>query len=231
MFYKRDRGFTLVEILLAAILGALVVVVALAMFNRVSQSRSMMTYYSEVGAHGRYGLNRIRTDIANFYRNVEPDKMKLEGIKAVRDGFAADRLIMYVVSDEQERAGEPESDIYEVEYRLCRDRSNNKLFLGRRCGAVKEERSGNAGGVLVPIADYISALTFEYSENGRDWFNQWQNPNKLPRLVRVSMTLSDPAGRRPDLVISQEMSLEPLPVVTFSRQDTQPPSDPVIKTE
>ena len=82
------RAFTLVEVLLATLISAMVAVIAFATFRHVTQNRQTLEYYGDIMAHGRYALNLIRNDLANIRRSEEPTYMLIEGTKSERDGHA-----------------------------------------------------------------------------------------------------------------------------------------------
>ena len=98
---KKTKGFTLIEALLATVVGALIVVVALASFRSVSQSRSKIQYYSDINANARFALNMIRDDLANIYRNRDHSKMMLSGIRNLTGDSSSDKIILYTVSDKK----------------------------------------------------------------------------------------------------------------------------------
>jgi general secretion pathway protein J len=213
----RKGGFTLVELLLTTVIGALVIVTALGTLRQISSSRAEAQYYSDVSAHGRYALNQIRDDLANFYRSLNPEKMRLVGIEGGTEEEATDRLQVQIVQEGglHGKRIEGQSDIYEVEYGLCEDMEQGTTFLGRRCGAIEEATLGNEGGTLTRVAEYIQAVRFEYYD-GSAWLRNWELNQGVPKLVRVSLVLAD-AGRpayRP-VRISQVVSLEPIPTRTI----------------
>jgi len=214
-------GFTLLELLLATVVGTLVIVVALGSLRQVSHSRAEAQYYSDISAHGRYALNRIRDDLANFYRSLNPEKMRLLGAEGGTETEATDRLRVQVVQEGwiHGKPSEGLSDIYEVEYGLCEDLAEGGTFLGRRCGAIKEATLGNKGGTLTRVADFIQSIRFEYFD-GTDWQRNWEQSQGIPSLVRVSLVLADP--KRPlyrSLHISQMISLEPIPTKSIEIKD------------
>ena len=219
---KRNKlGFTLLELLLATVVGALVIVVALVSLRQVSRSRAEAQYYSDISAHGRYALNRIRDDLANFYRSLNPEKMRLIGAKGGTEAEATDRLLVQVVQEGwfHGKPSEGLSDIYEVQYGLCEDLATDVTFLARRCGAIEEAALGNEGGTLTRVADYITSIRFEYFD-GTNWQRHWEQRQGIPTLVRVSLVLADP--KRPlyrPIYISQMISLEPIPTRSIEIED------------
>ena len=199
------------EVLLATLLGTIIVVIALAVFGNVSRTRQISHYHSEMQAQGRYGMNRIREDVANFYRSRDEREMRLVGIKGSQDDVQRDRLLMTVVSDRPVHADRRESGIYEVEYGVVLDQETQGTFLGRRRAMVENGRAGNPGGMLTRLCENIGELTFAYYD-GQEWVDQWHRSPALPKMVRVSMVLIDPQKLNPAITFSQVMALEPLPL-------------------
>ncbi len=202
---RQRTGFTLVEILLATIIGAMIAVAAFAVFRSVTGNRDTLEYYAKIMANGRYALNLVRDDLANFYRAEDPEMTRLRGIKRDMEGKSADRLIIYVVSEQKVREGTQEGDVYEVEYGISEDTENGISFLARRCGAVEDKIIGNSGGIMTRVARYIDELKFEYFD-GRDWQRQWQQTD-LPQRVRITLKLLDAESNRSSIEMSQEVSL------------------------
>jgi len=207
----KKTGFTLTEIMVAAAIAALVMSAALGAFRQVSRSRQMARCYSELAAHGRYGLNLIRDDLANIFRSQSRGKMRLDGIPLGTDADADDTLVMYVLAQPQS-ADETESwlsDIYEVEYTL--GESADTPVLIRRWAPVEDFEIGNAAGISIDAAGYVRTLKFEYFD-GIEWIRRWNQAGALPQRVRVSMELVKKIlDKEYSLLISQEISLEPLP--------------------
>ena len=207
----KKTGFTLAEIMLAAIIAVLVMAAALGAFRQVSRSRERARCYSELAAHGRCGLNLIRDDLANIFRCPLSGKMRLEGIPRGSEANAADTLVMYAVAQTRS-ADETASwfnDVFEVEYTLG-DSADGPVLL-RRWAPVEDFQTGNAAGISIDAARYVRTLKFEYFD-GRQWDRRWNQPGALPRTVRVRMELAGNAlDKEVSLMISQEISLEPLP--------------------
>lgn len=166
-------------------------------------------------------MNRIRDDLANFYRSLNPEKMRLIGIEGGTESEATDRIRVHAVQESGINGThiEGQSDIFEVEYGLCDDLGEGATFLGRRCGALEEATIENQGGTLTRVAECIQAIRFEYFD-GNDWQRNWEQNQGIPKLVRVSLVLADAARPlyRP-VKISQVISLEPLPTRSIDIED------------
>ncbi len=218
---RKNLGFTLLELLLATSIGALVIVVALVSLRQVSRSRAEAQYYSDISAHGRYALNRIRDDLANFYRSLNLENMRLIGVEGGTEEQATDRLLMQVVQEGwfHGKPSEGQSDIYEVQYGLCEDAAEGGTFLGRRCGPIEETDLGNERGTLTRVANFITSIRFDYFD-GNDWQRKWEERQGIPKMVRVSLVLAD--SKRPlyqPIHISQTIALEPIPTQTIEIED------------
>ena len=203
------KGFTLLEVLLATVVGTLVLVVAFMTYRSVATGRELSGYYSEMMAQGRYALGQFRDDLANFYRCRDVSRMRLVGTKGVKQQDA-DRLKLYVVSDRKVGSETAEGEVYEVEYGLSQiDSEHESQFLLRRCGPVTDESQGNKAGEVIQIARNVSRLEFEYYD-GEEWQGQWQQEEgEFPWLVRINLVLQDPAGQAGAISFSQEVSLLP----------------------
>jgi len=218
---RKRLGFTLVEALLATIIGALVVVVAFATFRSVNRNRAMLYHYEEVMAHGRYALRRIRLDLANFYLGENAAERRFRGVKGQIDGRPADRMTLFVISDRKVHPQQKEGDLYEVEYGISENPDTGILFLSRRCAPVEDRELGNERGTLTRLARHIRSLTFEFDDEGR-WQRQWRDMEHWPRRVRITLLLQDPDQEFPELEMSREIALGPFRRDDLLTPDTTP---------
>jgi len=196
-------GFTLVEVLAATLIGALVVIVALVALRNVAKTRERVERYSELNANGRYARGRFRDDLANVYRGGM-GQMRFEGTK--KGGNS--RLVFYAACDAVGRRSEETADVCELEYALTTSRTSGRSFLGRRCGLVRNLEDGNRAGMLTQIAEHVRELELAYF-NGTVWLQEWAPSQRLPSMVRVGLKLSDVAANEASIRLSQVISLEP----------------------
>ncbi|MBN1845753.1 MAG: hypothetical protein JW810_08730 [Sedimentisphaerales bacterium] len=206
-------GFTLVELLLATVIGALVIVIALGSLRQVAQGRAKALYISEITAHGRYALDCIRNDLANFYRGSQSDQMRLIGIPGGTEDLPADRLLARITGQPERTNGstDPAGDIFEIEYGLFKSQNDCPEGLGRRCAAVFDVSQDNEQGRITHTASFVTSLKCEFY-NGKSWQRNWSAEQGVCPLVRVSLQLRDRARPQYGSVsVSQTISLEPLP--------------------
>ena len=210
---RRRFGFTLVEFLLAMLLGVLVVVVSLAVFRNVTRNRQMIQDTSELIGQGRYGLNHIRRDLANFHHSADAGQMRLVGVRRESVEGRRDRLLIRVESGDRARREETGMGVYEVEYGLVKREGTEEIFLARRSRRVLGETGEERGGLISYITGGVSELSFAYFD-GEQWQGRWEQSH-LPVLVRVELLLSDQAKRVNEIPMSQIVSLSHLAVRSF----------------
>ena len=207
---RRRYGFTLVEFLLATLLGALVVVVSLAVFRTVTRNRQMIQDSSELLGQGRYGLNHIRRDLANFHQGGDAGQARLVGVRRETVEGRRDRLLIWVEAGGETGREESGTGVYEVEYGLVKREGTGEIFLARRSQRVHGEVGREYGKIVSYLAGDISELRFAYYD-GVQWQGKWDQAD-LPLLVRVELVLSDSEKPAREIPISQIVAVSHLAV-------------------
>ncbi|MBN1436872.1 MAG: prepilin-type N-terminal cleavage/methylation domain-containing protein [Sedimentisphaerales bacterium] len=187
---KRQAGFTLLEVLLAVGLAAMVIVVALVTLHHTSSVRARLDILSEVNGNGRYVLDRLRDDWANIYRN-SPSEPVLFIATDGSSGTGVTRLLFRTVQSHFFNDNEATGDICEVEYILAPSLDDKSCFtLTRRCTALNDIGRVNAGSINVILAKNVTELSFEFFD-GSDWRSYWDAIDQLPLSGRVHFVLTD----------------------------------------
>ena len=205
---KDGAGFTLVEVLLATVVGAVAVIVALGLYGGVCDQGKAVERSVSMAARGRYALGQIRDDLANVYWGSDRQVRGLEGSAGGDAKRPADRLVMYVLGGRATEGGQEEGDVRQVEYRLS-GREDEGGMLERRSRAVGRTGEAVADGGGVVIGKGIGGLRFDYFD-GEQWQRQWQGVSDRPQLVRVTLEIvdGDDVGERVE--VSQEVGLSRL---------------------
>ncbi|MFC1783169.1 type II secretion system protein J, partial [Planctomycetota bacterium] len=125
---NRRRGFTLLEILVASIVGAFVAVTATTALRSTMSSRQKIADYTAAAAQLRFAAEMIRKDMINFYRDPDLNNVKLIAYADFSEYGAADDIIFHTANRIKARPQYPEGDVYEVEYGLIFD-EENKPYL------------------------------------------------------------------------------------------------------
>jgi prepilin-type N-terminal cleavage/methylation domain-containing protein len=116
--YMRKSGFTLVEVLLASMIGAFVALVAVGTLRAISSSSEMMENNISTSSEARFAAKMVARDLMNLYRDNDLRKTKLVGLAKETGQGLVSCLSFYAVGRTKARIEEPEGDVYEVEYYL-----------------------------------------------------------------------------------------------------------------
>ena len=186
-FYK--SGFTLIEVVVASVIGLFIMLVAVSTLRTVSAGRERIYDNTAAADELRFAANLIRCDFANLYRD-KIDDMKLEGGIGSDYGSAGSSVTFWATSTVSARTAAIEGDLYEIQYLL--QESNGKQVLMRRlCPIVGSEEEGElAMGVMTAIAENILAFELRYFD-GDEWLTEWTTEDKsIPGLIEVSLAAS-----------------------------------------
>ena len=195
------KGFTLLEVMVASVIGAFIALVSVGALRAVTAGRAMVNTNIDAADELRYAVELIRSDLANVYRDSSADAMKFVGAFAESDENMTTSLTMRIVSLANARRSEPEGDIHEVHYYLRED--EDKSVLMRRIyplvGTEVEEEL--PGGVLTAIAENIVGFELMYFD-GEEWVPEWPAElNRLPEMVEIVLaTVEEKQGRQGSLV-------------------------------
>jgi len=183
-------GFTLVEVLIATTIGAFIASVALCALKVVSASAEIVDDNIKATAEVRFASNMLARDLVNLYRDSDVRNMKFVGrvSKSGERPFCV--LTFYTVGGTKARAGQPEGDIYEVEYYLLE--GEEKTFLMRRLWPNPDPNEVEPRGVLTVIANGIDTFEARFF-NGEEWSDEWpEEMQSVPELVEVSIAAIKP---------------------------------------
>jgi len=180
----KRKGFTLVEVLLASIIGLFIATMAIGALKAISTSAEMIDKGIEESGEVRFAAKMIAGDLMNLYRDTEAENMEFFGtIEETGDGPVS-RLTFYTVGRVKARAPQPEGDVYEVEYSLVKTEEKSVLF--RRLWPNPNKQS-EPGGVLSVIAEDIELFEVSYFD-GEQWQMEWPIESRgLPAMVRVNI--------------------------------------------
>ncbi len=195
---KRDAGVTLVEILVAAAVSSLLLVMVYVTYRSVFRTAGDIAEYSEFYENVNMALNRVDRDI----RNAVLLRRK-EGITLIAED-GGDRDSLHFVTTELRElplAGRPDtpfpfSDVHEVSYFCESDEKHPDLCVLMRRSELHYDDDTTAGGASHVVIKNVVGLNFEY-RYGNDWQDEWdsRDANRFPRAVRVTLTLVDYSGK------------------------------------
>ena len=193
--YSRRTAFTLVEVLVASTIGVFIAMVAVGALRTLTVSSDVVDRNIGAAAEVRFAATMIARDLVNIYRDEDADNMRFIGmVQDASDDISASYLVFYSVGRTKARPGQPEGDIYEVEYTLAAD--DERSVLTRRLWP-NPNKELEPGGVLTVIAEDIEAFYVQYYD-GQEWADEWpEEMRSLPHLVEVTIVAKQPGRDDP----------------------------------
>jgi len=183
---NHDGGFTLVEVMVASVIGAFIALVAVGALRAVSGGAERIDTSIETAAEVRFAANLVSRDLRNLYRDRNVENMKFVGELVQSQADAVSRLVFYTVGRVKARFEQPEGDVYEVEYFLQKSRDDDRTVLFRRLWP-NPEKEAEPGGVLAPVAENIGVFEVRYFD-GEQWQLEWpEKMESIPKLVEVTI--------------------------------------------
>ncbi|NLH15601.1 MAG: hypothetical protein GX455_03375 [Phycisphaerae bacterium] len=211
---KFALGFTLIEMVVSSGIGAFIAVVSVGTLRSVIQGRQTIEQHASVCEEIRYAAERIRQDMANFYRDNYYDNIKLIGEVVDTASGPVSSLTMRIISGSTARYGQPEGDMYDVQYYTMEQ--DGKKYLMRRIWPVVslpelDQALEEPGGILYSLAENIVTFTIQYY-NGYEWLDQWPKEQRsLPEMIQILIVARIPGDEELKQPIAKTL------VVTFPR--------------
>lgn len=200
-------GFTLAEVLVASMISGFLAVVAVGALNAISTSAQTVSRTTETTSEIRFAARMIARDLANLYRDANPENMKLVGASQGAEKGGPPYLTFYMSGRAKARANQPEGDVYEVEYFLgSREQSaglqrdkNGKMVESSEEATVlfrrlwpNPDKDRTPGGMLTPIAENIGIFEVRFYD-GKQWGEEWtEEMQSLPEYLEITLATQPP---------------------------------------
>jgi len=204
MWHPKNRGFTLVEVMIAAAILALIVTILYGAFAGSIKTMEISSEGGEVFRKARVILNRMTQEISCAYLPYT-DKEKKEALTDIQYAF---------VGEDKAEGGLPQDTLSftstalplkgpcrglkEVGYYLAPDPETDEPSLLMREDTTPDDRIDD-GGRSHLLAEGIWGLDFTYyDERGREW-NRWDSTSpifagRIPQSVKISLFFKDERG-------------------------------------
>lgn len=198
---ERRRGFTVVELVVAIAVSAIVVITVTSVLSRVSRSRDVARLRLEAVSRANAALDSMRQDLASVVRDEDLYYTRL----LLRDGLASteygameqDEVLIYSnrLRPIKRDAYQGEGGEYETQYRIVRDGDGDVLWL-RRDPAPDD--NGEGGGIALPVVEGVVGVSIE-AYDGESWYPDWDSDSMgLPWALRITVTATgDAPGAEP----------------------------------
>ncbi len=190
-----NNGFTLIEMLVAASVSAIILVMVYTAYSSIIKSvnygHTASSYYESLN----FAVRRIDTDISNLY--WKNDTKNLNIICIVQGGSG---ILNFITTAHREskmiynlKDQVPLSDVHEVGFYLKKKPDTNSFDLIRRSSIGYDDTPEEGGSEEVLLQNVIS-LNFEF-QNGNDWVPTWDSREnkKIPLIIKTSISVLNSA--------------------------------------
>jgi general secretion pathway protein J len=198
-----QRGFSLVEVVIATAIMAVVVAETYGVFYAQEQTRSIVTSLGERDQELRGSLLRMSREISMAFISDHFDRKRFRDRPTFftgKGGGNDDTLMFTSMAHQRLYTGAKESDQAVFEYKLENDPDDpSKRALVRRVKAIIDEDPDRGGDKQVLATD-ITGFDVEYwDEKKREWKREWDTTRSdqataLPTRVRVTLLIKDNKG-------------------------------------
>jgi len=219
------HGFTLVELLLAALLTAAIAGACISALSSAARARDSSAGAAAVSLAAYDTARLIARDIETVVRDSDLLSTRLVVVDGALGGESADEVLVLTRTSRRVRpwlsvgdpaAGPRESWSQEVQYRLYPPGRepvpavaavSGGVFGGGRASQVTANELWrrmdatpdvymDAGGVVEPVIGGVVSLSIEASD-GVNWFAGWDSDlDGYPHMVRVTVVMTDDRGQR-----------------------------------
>lgn len=197
-----QRGFTLIEVLLAV---TLLLGVATAVYSSMATSfetKRMVTTLNDRHHEARQVIGRIAKELRQSFLRAELNQaLREEGPTMVTRFLGKDdELYFQTTAHLRLQAGARESDQAEVHYFLRRSNRTSEFKDGQTLYRRESKRIDDdpeKGGTVWPVLDGVKELKFEYWDDAKEigddaWEADWDSNDNttLPARVRITLVLA-----------------------------------------
>lgn len=188
------RGLTLVELLVALMVGVIIVFSATTSLSNMlrAKERSAATWSATSRAHAT--AERIAEDVASCVRDADLGLARLVIADGRQGSWDRDEILLLSRSLEPVRGLDfvGEGPEFEVQHRI-QDTERGSEFWRRRDPAFDDYQ--DAGGIAARVAEGALSLSIEATD-GAEWFGAWDSDaDGLPYAVRITVIARSDDGR------------------------------------
>ena len=179
---NKSNGFTLIEMLLAIALSALLLVTVYSTYFSIARSIDTTLETQELLETGRVLLEMIKRDIRGIAGGRFPLVSTLEEI----DG----KLVTNVSFITSTPSTTNPFRWSKVGYALTRDEQSRWIFIKKEAGNPNDDL--DQLGKVFEISKLVTSFRLTFFD-GTEWLEQWdsRSTGKLPKQIRITVEISD----------------------------------------
>lgn len=199
MIGRRRAGFTLVEVVVAVSILALIGTVTFITLSNSLKTRDVLEAEDRVNQSARIAMSRIRRDFSLAYLTKNTAAVNsYRTIFVGQDDNTADVAWFAALSHQRRVRDSRESDQTEITYWTVDDPDADRALVLLRREAPRIDQEPEKDGSIAPVAYGVRAFDLQYLDHQTaEWKKEWdttgsETPNRLPRAVRVTLTMIAP---------------------------------------
>lgn len=198
---KSEGGFTLLEMLIAVTLVALMAVSLWAVFGISIRSWSRGTEFIDANQRHRSILDMVQKQIASAFGIFAQAEMQPGFLPDLYFNGKEDSL-GFVSLNSLRFQNSPGLTL--VIYEVAPDSNGGFSLVEKEApylGQISDQEAAASQSAPAPVFENLSSCTFKYLDDGEDetssaWVNEWdgEQMGRMPRAVSISMISSGPKG-------------------------------------
>jgi general secretion pathway protein J len=194
------RGFTLLEVIVAIGITALISVLIYSTFHAMNHSRSKMVAVADRYQQGRASLERMARELSSAFISAHRNFANVQNIRQTGFFGSRDRVDFTAFAHRRLKRDAHESDQAELSFFVSRDPEDGSLDLARRLDKFIDD-DPTRGGIVQVMAENLRELNFSYLDPMTgEWVDSWDSvqatsqPGRLPAQVAIVLVLEDEQG-------------------------------------
>jgi general secretion pathway protein J len=202
---RAGRGFTLVEVMIAVAITAVIGVMVMGAFQRVYAAKELTEAQADRFGSARVTLTRLARELSGAFLSDHYDRKRFPRDAPTlfrgKDGGAQDDLLFATMSHERLTRDAKESDQAILEYTVEPDPERpGETALFRREKARFDENP-DRGGEKAVVCENVSTFDVQYWDwKKQEWAREWasnglEHPNILPTRVKIRLGVKGTDGK------------------------------------
>jgi len=196
-FIYDNRGFTLIEMLVAATVSSVILLMIYTAYSSVIKTVNYGKISSSYYERLNFALRRIDTDISNLYWKSEQKNLNLictsKSGSSILNFITAeyrDLKMLYNLKDQV-----PVSDVHEVGFYLKKNNDSETFDLIRRC-SIGYDDSPEEGGSEEILLKNVKSIKFEFKYRS-DWTPEWDSreTKRIPAVIKTILEVYSPSQK------------------------------------
>jgi general secretion pathway protein J len=226
---RSRRGFSLLEVMVAMGIVALVAVLIYGAFSGMSRSRDNMAQVGDRYGQGRSAVSRMARELSSAYISAHIPFQQVQYTRHTAFVGRGDRVDFNAFANVRFRADTHVSDQAEISYFTARN-PDGGLDLVRRIDRTLDDKP-TEGGVVQVLAENVTGFRLKYLDPlTNEWTDSWDSTQPAAQLGRLPaqiwLTLWVAGGPRdaPIELSTKVPLLIQLPLNFATAQEYQPPT-------